>query len=68
MRACSASVRAPPCARPTVWNTGRPALSNTRYSAVPNSSAAIIAGIQNALSKLGQTGPRNPGGATPITS
>ena len=51
-----------------VWNTGRAALPNTRESSAPNSSPAIIAGIQKALSKLGQTGPRNPGCATPITS
>ena len=68
MRACNASIRRPSRTRPTVWNTGRAAPSNTAYSSEPNSSAAIIAGIQNALSKVGQTGPRNPRGATPITS
>ena len=68
MRACNVSFRSPPRTRPTVWNTGNAAPSNTAYSSLPNSAAAIIAGIQNALSKLGQTGPRNPGGATPMTS
>ena len=68
MRACSASIRCPPRTLPTVWNTGRTALSNTRESSAPNASPAIIAGIQNALSKVGHTAPRNPGGATPITS